>query len=169
MKWIGISGTWQLTSKQVEDDVRREVKKVLDEGNGIITGGALGVDSFAMEEVIQNGMQKDRIKICLPVTFNLYSAHYRKRAEEGVITKEQAEKLIEMLEIIQSENSSSIIEDPRFTICHKESYYARNGTIVDMSDELCAFQVNGSSGTQDTIEKAGLQGKEVKSFLYNIV
>jgi hypothetical protein len=29
MKWIGISGTWQLTSKQVEEDVRREVKKIL--------------------------------------------------------------------------------------------------------------------------------------------
>lgn len=101
MKWTGISGTWQLTSQQVEEDVRREVKKILSDGGGIITGGALGVDSFAMDE-------------------------------------------------------------------DKESYYARNGTIVDLSDELYAFQVNGSSGTGDTVEKAKSQGKEVRLFNYNL-
>lgn len=168
MKWIGISGTWQLTSKEVENDVRREVKKILEEGNGIITGGALGVDSFAMEEVIQNGMQKDRVKFCLPVTLNLYKVHYRKRADEGVITHEQAESLIKILEIIHDENSSSVTEDTRFSVCDKESYYARNGTIVDLSDELYAFQVNSSGGTGDTIEKAKSQGKEVRLFSYTL-
>jgi hypothetical protein len=168
MKWIGISGTWQLTSKQVEEDVRREVKKILEEGDGIVTGGALGVDSFAMEEVVQNGMQKDRVKICLPVTLDLYKAHYRKRADEGVITHEQAEELIQKLETIKSANKEAILEDTRFTVCDKESYYARNGTIVDISDELCAFQVNGSNGTQDTIEKAKSQGKEVRLYNYTL-
>ncbi len=168
MKWIGISGTWQLTSKQVEEDVRREVKKILEEGDGIVTGGALGVDSFAMEEVVQNGMQKDRVKICLPVTLALYKAHYRKRADEDVITHEQAENLIQLLETIKNANKNVIIEDIRFTVCDKESYYARNGTIVDISDELCAFQVNGSNGTQDTIEKAKSQGKEVRLYNYTL-
>lgn len=168
MKWIGISGTWQLTSHQVEEDVRRGVKKILSDGNGIITGGALGVDSFAMDEVIKNNAHKDRIKICLPVTFALYKAHYRKRALEGVITHDQAEKLIESLEIIYLSNKEAMIEDTRFTVCDKESYYARNGTIVDLSDELYAFQVNGSGGTGDTIEKAESQGKEIRIFTYNL-
>lgn len=168
MKWIGISGTWQLTSQEVEEEVRREVKKVLDNGDGVVTGGALGVDSFAMEEVIQNGMQKGMIKVCLPVTLNLYKAHYRKRADEGMITYEQAESLILLLETIHKANKDSIVEDTRFTLCDKESYYARNGTIVDMSNELYAFQVNGSAGTGDTIEKAKSQGKEVTLFSYNL-
>jgi hypothetical protein len=168
MKWIGISGTWQLTSQQVEEDVRREVKKILSDGGGIITGGALGVDSFAMDEVIKNSAHKDRIKICLPVTFTLYKAHYRKRADEGVITQDQAEKLIELLETIYVSNREAIIEDARFTICDKESYYARNGSIVDLSGELYAFQVNGSNGTGDTVEKAKSQGKEVRLFTYNL-
>lgn len=168
MKWTGISGTWQLTSKQVEEDVRREVKKILEEGNGIVTGGALGVDSFAMEEVIQNGMQKERVKVCLPVTFDIYKTHYRKRADEGVITHEQAEKLIQTLETIQNANKEAITEDLHFTVCDKESYYARNRAIVDLSDELFAFQVNSSGGTGDTIEKAKSQEKEVKLFTYNL-
>lgn len=168
MKWIGISGTWQLTSQEVEDDVRREVKKIINEGNGIVTGGALGVDSFATEEVIKNGMEKERVKVCLPVRFDMYKTHYRKRADEGVITHEQAEMLIQTLETIYDANKEAIIEDVRFTVCDKESYYARNGTIVDLSDELYAFQVNGSGGTGDTIEKAKSQGKEVKLFTYNL-
>ncbi len=168
MKWIGISGTWQLTSKQVEEDVRREVKKALEGGCGIITGGALGVDSFAMSEVIKNNFEKDRIKICLPVTLSLYKTHYRKRAEEGVITHEQAEDLISLLEMIQVSNHDAIIEDTRFTVCDKESYYARNETIVGLSDELYAFQVNGSGGTADAVDKAKAQGKEVKLFSYNL-
>jgi len=168
MKWIGISGTWQLTSHQVEEDVRHEVKKILSDGCGIITGGALGVDSFAMDEVIKNNVHKDRIKICLPVTFTLYKMHYRKRAEEGVITHDQAEKLIELLETIYLSNKEAMIEDTRFTVCDKESYYARNGTVVDLSDELYAFQVNSSGGTGDTVEKAKSQGKEVRLFTYDL-
>lgn len=168
MKWIGISGTWQLTSLEVENDVKREVKKILDNGDGIVTGGALGVDSFAMEEVIKNEMEKDRVKVCLPTTFDIYKTHYRKRANEGVIIHEQAERLILLLEIIQNANKEAIIEDVRFVMCDKESYYARNGTIVDMSDVLYAFQVNGSGGTGDAIEKAKSQGKEVILFAYNL-
>lgn len=154
--------------KRVEDDVRREVRKILEEGNGVVTGGVLGVDSFAMSEVIESNLHKERIKICLPVTFDLYKSHYRKRADEGVITHEQAEKLIKALETIFLANSRAIIEDKRFTVCDKESYYARNGTIVDTSEELIAFQVNGSSGTGDTIKKAKLLGKEIKLFTYNL-
>ena len=100
------------------------------------------MDSFAMEEVLENGLEKEKVKVCLPVTLGLYKTHYRKRADEGVITHEQAEKLISTLEIILSANGKAIIEDERFTVCDKESYYARNGTIVDLSDELIAFQVN---------------------------
>lgn len=168
MKWIGISGTWQLITKEVEEDVRREVRIILDKGYGIITGGALGVDSFAVDEVVRQGLASSRVKICLPVTFELYKTHYRKRAGEGVITSEQAESLISLLSNIKEANTAAIIENNHFAVCDKESYYARNGTIVDMCDELYAFQVNSSSGTQDTIEKTKAQGKEVKLFTYSM-
>jgi predicted Rossmann fold nucleotide-binding protein DprA/Smf involved in DNA uptake len=168
MKWVGISGTWQLTSPEVEADVRNAVRALLNDGNGIITGGALGVDLFAMNEVIQCNLEKERVKICLPVPFDLYKNHYRKRAFEGVITHGQAEGLISTLKRIYASNDTAIIEDTRFTACDKESYYARNGTIVDLSDELYAFQVNNSSGTGDTIEKARSQNKKVTLFTYTL-
>ncbi len=168
MNWIGISGTWQLTSEEVEKDVRLAVREILERGDGIVTGGALGVDSFVVDEVLSQGLAKVRIKICLPVPFDVYKKHYIKRAEEGVITKKQTESLITLLDRVHEENPKAIIEDARFSVCDKESYYARNGTIVDLSDELYAFQVNGSSGTQDTIEKAKSQRKGTKVFSYGL-
>lgn len=168
MKWIGISGSRLLTSSQVEEDVRREVRTILEHGDGIVTGGALGVDSFAMDEVYILGCANSRLKVCLPTTFDIFSKHYIKRSEEGVITEEEAKTLINLLTNIKIANNTAIIEDTRFSVCDKESYYARNETIMNMSDEVFAFQVNGSSGTQNTIDIAKAQRKEIKLFTYYI-
>lgn len=168
MKWIGISGSRLLTSSQVEEDVRREVRMILEEGDGIVTGGALGVDSFAMDEVYILGYANSRLKVCLPTTFNIFSKHYIKRSEEGVITEEEAKTLISLLSNIKIANNTVIIEDMRFSVCDKESYYARNETIMNLSDKVFAFQINGSEGTQNTIDIAKSQRKEVKLFTYNL-
>src|SRR4030043_1031864 len=94
-RWVGISGSWAITTKEVERDVRKVVRKVIKNGGGIVTGGALNVDSFATDEVIKLDPKCRRLKIFLPVSLKLYSAHYRRRAKEGVITEKQAEDLID--------------------------------------------------------------------------
>ena len=111
MKWIGISGSWSITSKEVEKDVRRYVRKVLSNGNGIVTGGALNVDSFATDEAIKRDPACKRLKIFLPTTLKIYSAHYRKRAKERVITSKQAEDLIAQLEFVKKANPKAITEN----------------------------------------------------------
>ena len=46
------------------------------------------------------------------------------------------------------------------------AYYLRNQDVVDVADELLAFQVNASSGTQDTVDRARLKGIPVVVFTY---
>jgi hypothetical protein len=154
MKWIGISGSRLLTSKVVEHDVRREVRAILERGGGIVTGGALGMDSFAMDEVCKLHLADSRLKVCLPTTLEIFKVHYLKRAEEGIITENEAKTLIKLLSDSKDANPEAIIEDTRFFICDRESYYARNETIMNFSSEVYAFQVNGSEGTQNTIDIA---------------
>lgn len=168
MKWIGISGTWSLTSSEVEHDVRTAVRAIIERGDGIVSGGALNVDSFAADEAFKLNPSASQIKIFLPVTFDRFVTHYRKRAEEGAITKEQAETLIQQLTEIREANPESIIENHVYEVCDKESYFARNGDIVNASDELLAFCVNNSAGTMDTVEKARSQGKSVTVKTYDI-
>ncbi len=169
-KWVGISGTWVLTNKKIEKDVRLHVRKVLEEGGGIATGGALNVDSFATDEVIKFDPQCKRIKIFLPTTLRIYTKHYRKRAREGVITRKQAEDLIAQLEYVKKANPKAIIENKVNKVVDRTAYFERNMEVVKASDELIAFHVIESTGggTLDTIEKAKALGISVKHFDYKI-
>ena len=168
-KWVGISGSWAITTKEVERDVRKAVRDVINNGGGIVTGGALNVDSFATDEVIKMDPRCEHLRIFLPVTLKLYSAHYRKRAKEGVITKKQAEDLIAQLEYVKKANSKAIIENKDNKAVDKTTYFERNTKVVGASDELYAFHIKESmgGGTIDTAEKAKKLGIPVRRFDYN--
>lgn len=167
MKWIGITGSWRKTNSQVENDVRRIVGQIIDRGDGIVTGGALGVDSIATDEALKHDPSASRIKIFLPSSLETYAAHYRKRAKEGVITESQAEELVTQLTAVNKANPKALIEG-LFDALNPTTYFERNTWVVDASDELQAFQVNDSEGVQDTVDKAAKQGKRVKKLVYNI-
>jgi len=168
MKWIWVSGAWRITSQQVEKDVRQNVKNVIKDGNGIVTGGALNVDSFALDEVLKQNPNAQKIKVFLPVSLELYSAYYRKRAREGVITELQAEKLIEQLSKLKKINPKALVENRENKRVDQESYYERNTEVVGHADEMLVFQVNKSAGTQDAIDKAKKKNIGVKLFSYNM-
>ena len=167
MKWIGISGGWRKTNKEVEQIVRREVSKIMRRGDGIVSGSALGVDSIALDEALKNNPNASRIKILLPTYLKNYAAHYRRRANEGVITRDQAEELIKQLIGLRDINTNALVENPiEIEEITKEHYYDRNLEVVKKSDSLLAFHIRSEKseglGTQDTIEKARLRGIPVK-------
>ncbi|MFZ4555726.1 MAG: hypothetical protein ACOYN8_05025 [Pseudanabaena sp.] len=165
MKWTAIAGSWRHTNFDIENQVREEVRSVLILGNGIVSGGALGVDFFATDKALKAGIDASQLKIIIPSTLEIYSAHYLNRASEGVITHGQAETLILQLETVRSmvclvEGTAQIID--------KEAYFNRITQIIDIADELFAFQINDSEGTQDTIDKARNKGIGVKVFSYRL-
>ncbi len=168
MKWVAIAGTWSNTNEQVEGDVRKEVSEIIKSGDGIVTGGALGVDFIATDEALRLTHSATQIKIFLPCTVDRYSKHYRKRAEERVISPEQAEGLIKQIETVLKASPVSVIENPTNKIIDKDAYFDRITNIVNAADRLVAFQVNGSAGTQDTINKAEKKGIEVRKYSYTI-
>lgn len=168
MKWIGITGSWRKTNEQVESEVRNVVREIIANGDGIVTGGALGVDYIATDEVLRINPSAIQIKVYLPTTLKIYAAHYRKRAAEGVITVSQAEMLIFQLERLAKINKEAVIENKVNTVCNTETYYQRNIEVIKASNELVAFQVNKSAGTQDAINKAERRGMLVRKFEYSI-
>lgn len=166
-KWVGISGSWRVTNFDIENNVRTQVRKIITTGGGIVTGGALNVDYQATDEV-RKLKALNQLKIFLPVTLDLFVDHYRCRASEGAVTLQQANDVIEQLTSIKKQNPDSIIENITETVVDKKSYYLRNSEVVNASDELFAFQVNQSQGTQDTIDKARKKGIPVTVFSYQI-
>jgi len=167
MIWYAISGSWRTINKEVEKDVRLIVKKIIKKGDGIITGGALGVDYIATQEVIKN-KKLNLIKIFLPINLKSFCKHYEKRAKEGIISFLQAENICRQLIYINNNSPNSIMVSGKFEEASEKSYYSRNSDIVKNCDKLYAFQVNDSKGTQDAIIKARELGKEVFVKKYKI-
>jgi hypothetical protein len=168
MKWIGISGS-RTTNAEVEKDVREFVRDTIQQEDGIVTGGALGVDYFATDEVLKLDPRATHVKVFLPATLERYAVHYRNRANEGVITHEQAEQLIAQLTELKNRNPEAVIEDTENEVVNIKNYFDHNTEVVNATDELAAFQVNESKGTQDTIDKARTQSKMVYLKQYSIL
>ena len=100
-----------------------------------------------------------------PTSLLTYAAHYRVRAAEGVISAQQAESLIKQLEAVA--HAGGLVEHPeRPQVVNVTTYYLRNQDVVDVADELLAFQVNASAGTQDTVDKARMKGIPVAVFTF---
>ncbi|HCC06098.1 TPA: hypothetical protein DEP94_01920 [Candidatus Nomurabacteria bacterium] len=157
MKWIIFTGTWKNTNEEVEHDVRESVREVLAHGDGIITGGALGVDLFCMDEVLKINLTCTHLRVILPSKLDLYLEHYAKRITENIITKEKYEELEKTLQAIQKINPSALVE-MHFTKIDSESYAERDNEEVKYGDGVHAFQVNDSNGTQHTIDSALIKG-----------
>ena len=168
MRWFGITGSWRTSDRSVEADVRDAVCRIMAQGDGIVTGGALNVDWFATDEALQADERAERIRVCLPSKLNDYIAHYHKRAREGVIGDGQAMLLEAQLLELFRRNNSAIIEGEAVGEIDKKAYFERNSAVVDLSDEVLAFQVNDSEGVQDTVDKARAAGKPVSVSKYYI-
>jgi len=174
-EWIGISGTWRTKSKEVRDDVASFVMETVLAGKGVITGGATGVDYFAIEQALKWDPTALSVKVVLPSTLENYISHLKMWARghdtgDPSINVKEMKKLINQLKHIQSLNPESIIEDSKISPekIGQTAYYRRNALIVKFSDELVAFQINKSKGTQDIIDKARKLGKKVKVYTYNL-
>lgn len=131
-----------------------------------MTGGALGVDFIATNTVLALDPKCKSLKIFLPTNLNTYTQHYLKRAKEGIITQKQANELLNQLLTVKKANPTAIIENHKESKVWRATYFARNKKIVEHSNELVAFQVNKSAGTQNTIDKARKMGRKVTIFNY---
>jgi len=166
MEWIGISGSWRHSTPRLEQDVIKQVTKIIANGDGIVTGGALGVDYLATETVLKLDKTLKRLKIIIPTDLNNYTQHFKMRAKEGVITNKQASLLIDQLKSVYKIRPNAIIEVQNAVAVDQKAYYVRNTAVVRACKRLVAFQVNNSQGTQNAIETARNMGKKVKIYCY---
>jgi hypothetical protein len=153
MKWTLFTGTWKLTNREVENDVRQAVRGVLSRGHGIVTGGATGVDYFAMDEAMKIFPDASRIKVIIPAFFKSYIYDYRTNWLVSPLTIETINDLEKLLQQIKDVNPESLIE-MQSDLITQDHYNDRHDEEVKISDEVYAFQVNNSTGTQDTLNKA---------------
>lgn len=72
MMWYGISGSWRTINETIKNDVKSLVEKIIEQGDGIVTGGALGVDYIATQIILEKGDIKNQLKVFLPIEFDSF-------------------------------------------------------------------------------------------------
>jgi len=153
MKWILFTGTWRLTDETVEKDVRKAACEVISKGDGILTGGATGVDYFAIDEAFTLDQNCSHIKVIIPANLENYINDYYLNWQKKPVTKKDIDNLAFLLKKIKNINPKAVIEMSNIEIT-QEHYNLRNIEEIKFADEVYAFQVNESTGTQHTIDNA---------------
>jgi hypothetical protein len=161
MKWILFTGTWRLTNDQVESDVREAARDVLLRGDGIVTGGATGVDYVAMDEAMLIDPSASRLVVIIPANLESYIHDYYTNWCMEPVTKETIDALAALLQKIKATNPAALVEMPYDSIT-QDHYNLRHSEEVARSNAVYAFQVNESPGTQDTIDKAITAGLPIE-------
>ena len=114
MKWILFTGTWRLTNEEVENDVRQAVREVISRGDGVLTGGATGVDYYAMDEAFKLQPSATHIRIIIPATLEAFIQDYEKNWCQDPVTHESIKALSDLLHNIKAANPARVINTPAF-------------------------------------------------------
>ncbi len=170
MKWIAISGSWRITTDEIERLVREDVAAFMRLGDGLVSGGAVGVDLVALEEAMVHDRMAERIKIFLPTMLELFSEHMRNRVVENIVSDRETERLIHKLEELKSINADSLVEGNASIPITREAYYQRNSMIVENADEMHSFRVvselSQGLGTDAAVRKAKENGIRVQERIF---
>ncbi len=147
---------------EVETDVRHSARRVFQEGNGLVTGGATGVDYFAMDEFLKLNPDCTRMRIFIPARLPHFIRDYRINWKHSPVDDADIDNLEYLLNIIKERNPSAVFEVRKESgDITQDEYDIRHNEEVTFSDEVYAFQVNNSTGTSDTINKAHAAGLPV--------
>ena len=162
MQWVIFTGTWRLTNAEVENDVRGAARHIFERGDGLVTGGATGVDYFAMHEWLKLDPGCKRIRTFIPAKLNHYVADYRKNWKHFPVNDDMIDNLEHILLTMRERNPQALNEADIDTGPISQSMYdLRHADEVANADAVYAFQVNNSTGTKDTIDKAVAAGLPV--------
>ena len=159
MRWIGISGS-RTTDERVLADVIADVAELMLRGDGVIAGGALGVDYCAAAEALRHDADAARIRVIIPAELDKYRAYFERQLRKGDRRNNNAtpENVAALLDQLGHLKARDALLELQHAQVNAESFHARNRAIVARASELRAYCVNRSSGTMYTARQAELAG-----------
>ena len=113
-----------------------------------------------MDEALKINPSATHLRVMIPARLEDYIVDYHTNWTTAPITKKDVDALAELLIKIKKINPTSILEMPNSIITQKD-YDIRSEQEVIYTDEVFAFHVNNSTGTQHTIDAAKKAGRVI--------
>ncbi len=110
-----------------------------------------------MNEVLKLQPNATHLRVIIPARLESYIHDYFTNWCHEPVTKNDIENLALLLKKLKMVNPTSLLEMP-YDVITQDHYNLRHDQEVMYSDEVHAFQVNESTGTQDTIDKSAKAG-----------
>lgn len=108
-----------------------------------------------MDEFLKLNPDCTKIRIFIPARLHHFIDDYRKNWKHEPINDVDIDNIEYILNIIKKRNPSAVFEVRKDSgDITQDEYDLRHNEEVTFSDEVYAFQVNNSTGTSDTINKA---------------
>jgi predicted Rossmann fold nucleotide-binding protein DprA/Smf involved in DNA uptake len=126
--------------------IRSTVRQLVDRYPGAtwVTGGAIGTDQIATDELLKLGQ---RIEVVLPFVPDIHTAKWTPTQRQELL--EQLERVTKPIEIMRTEYDVA-------------GYHERNRRLVERADLLVAvWNGRNDSGTASTVKQAARQGVPV--------
>jgi len=162
-RWLAVAGS-RIVGDIVCRDVERDVTAAIDAGWGIVSGGSTGVDTVAMRVAYEQSAPQ---RIFLPIRLDDFCVALTERAAAGKHRVDDVRETIQLLYQVRDAEPSSICDDTPFSAVDEESFWARNRRLLDVADELLAYIVADSVGTQYTIDQAVQRSLPIKVRRYD--
>ncbi len=90
---------------------RQATREVIARGDGVLTGGATGVDYFAMDECAKHGAL-GQLRIFLPAKLDWFIKDYYDNWQHEPISKEDIDMLAKLLLRLKKEVPTVLLEMP---------------------------------------------------------
>ncbi len=146
-----------LIIKDLEGDVRSILSEIIAqcyaEGKRVfLSGGAVGFDLIAAEEVIRFRASHHNVQLIFIVPFEGQEAKYSEREKEHYI------------DLISQSNQVVTIS----TEYNISAYHLRNDYLIEHSSQLIAYNNRKGRGTASTVKRAAKRGVEIIN-IYDIL
>lgn len=167
MKWQCFSGSWRETNPAMRQLIADRVAAAMLAGDGIVSGGAAGVDYWTLHEALRRDVDATHVKIFIPGTPERYFAHLFDETSHGqYVTAAEVVPLVAQLRELQRRNPRALISDARELVIDHDAYWRRDSAEIAAADALVAFpartEFGVGLGTWDTIAKARRKGIPVE-------
>lgn len=111
-----------------------------------------------MDEAVRLDPTCKTLRVIIPTHLENYVKDYQTNWCQVPVTMESIANLEKLLAHIKVVNPESLVEMRNDGDITQDHYNDRHDEEVAISNEVYAFQVNNSTGTQDTIDKAARAG-----------
>jgi len=157
----GLTGSRRKLTEDAEREIEDEIESLLSRGHRISMAVARGFGAKALAQLLQNNSDDvHNVQVVLPTDLDTYADYYLDQASDYDISDEDANKFVGNLRQLQKINPDAV-KELSYKTCTDDAFNACNQAVVDETETVIAYHIDGSPLVEKAITYARDHDKKV--------